>query len=286
MQPVVVGVAASAVMAAAAPVRLTLVDVGYGSAVLVQDSTGVAVLVDGGFREEEKALREALLQAGVDSLAVMVATHGHGDHLEGLTLLLEEGFPIGAVVGNVPHGHPSFAPSFWEHLGALPYRQVRRGDVVEVGAMTLRVLHPDTLTDDPNNSSMVVLLHAGNVRVMLPADIGPMVQDLLVGRGEDLKADLLLAPHHGDEVTMGFWEAVDPSWVLLSVGPNPWDLPQPGFMEEARKRPMVDTRIDGTVVLRCDGGGITIVSRGRQEDASPRRERDMEARLRRWRGGQ
>lgn len=265
--------------------RLAFIDVGYGLSVLVQDSSGTALLMDGGYREEAPMVQEILAEAGVDSLALMIASHGHGDHLEGLALLLQGGFPVGMVIGNVPRGHASFDSLFWSALGEVPYRQVHTGDSLEIGAMALRVLHPDTLTTDLNESSMAVLLRLGTHTVMLPSDIGVLVQEgLAQGGGDGLRSDILAAPHHGDVIEEEFWQMVNPAWILLPVGPNPWELPDSTMLRMAAGRRLCDTRRDGTVIISLDDCGITVASQ-RIHHSEERRETEMAARLERWRHG-
>lgn len=265
------------------PYRLTLIDVGYGLSVIVQDPRGTALLVDGGYAEEATVVMDALAHAGIDSLAVAVASHGHGDHLEGLVALLRERFPIGQVLGNVPKGHASFDSSFWIALGELPYAQMQAGDRAAVGGVGIHVLYPDALTEDLNESSLVLRLTLAAYRVMLPADIGVRGQERLVSAaGDSLASDVLVAPHHGDVIATSFLQKVDPAWIMVSVGPNPWELPAPSTMGLAAQRRLYDTRRDGTVVLTFDGEGISVESR-RPRDLTERREAEMASRLERWR---
>lgn len=266
--------------------RLTLIDVGYGLSILAQDSDGTALLFDGGYREEAPLLRDALSSAGVDSIALMVASHGHGDHVEGLAQLLEGRFPVGLVAGNVPFGHGSFDSVFWRALGSVPYRQARAGDSLTVGSLALHVLHPDTLTENLNESSMVAGLSLGAHRVLLTADIGVQTQEALAATwGHRLASGVLVAPHHGDVIAREFWEAVNPEWVLVPVGPNPWELPDSSVALLADRARLIDTQRDGTVVLALDDGGVSLISRTPLH-CTPRREDDMAERMRRWRRAQ
>lgn len=263
--------------------RLTLIDVGYGLSILAQDSDGTAILFDGGYREEAPLVRTALAQAGIDSLALMVASHGHGDHIEGLAVLLQKRFPVGLVIGNVPQGHASFDSLFWRSLGGVPYRQARAGDSLAVGSLQLQVLHPDTLTENLNESSMAVSLTLGTHRVLLPADIGVHTQEALATRwGQRLRSGILVAPHHGDVIARGFWDAVKPEWVLVPVGPNPWELPDSRVTRLTAEVRLIDTHRDGTVILTLDRGGISLISRT-PHSCTQRREADMAERMRRWR---
>ncbi len=264
---------------------LRMVDVGYGTALLFQDQDQT-ILIDGGYREEAGLLEAELQHAGVESLALMIASHGHGDHLEGLTWLLDRGWAVGEVLGNVDHGHASYASSFWNALARrrLGYRRLRPGDLLSVGDLELFVFHPDTLTKNLNQSSLVVSIKMGRYSVLIPSDIDPATQRSLVRRyGDSLAADILVLPHHGDLLAPEFLEAVSPQWGLLSVGPNPWELPVPHTLTELKARVirLLDTREDGTVVLSFEENGIRIVSRSGPVHGQ-RREKEMAERIRRW----
>ncbi len=265
---------------------VVLVDVGYGSALLCRHQDGMAVLVDGGYAEEIDAVETALTNAGIDSLALIVSTHGHGDHLEGITLLLERLWPVGEVAGNVPWGHGSYDPRFWELLQGrnIPYRQFRGGQNHEVNPFYIKAFHPDTLSRDLNESSLVFSIDLGDATLMISADIGMAIQERLAHRyREQLAADILLLPHHGDHIHPAFLDAISPTWGLLSVGPNPWELPTPVTFSELRRRSirLIDTRTLGTTKLEITRDGI-IMGTHTGPSGTVRREVQMDERIRRW----
>ena len=79
------------------PDRLTVhfLDVGQGDATLIQDPGGAAVLFDGG--PPEAGVARLLRKAGVERLAVVVATHASRDHHGGLAEVLRR-FPVGVLL--------------------------------------------------------------------------------------------------------------------------------------------------------------------------------------------
>jgi competence protein ComEC len=263
-----------------------MIDVGYGTALLFHDGEGTAFLLDGGYREEGVLLESALTRAGVDSLAILIASHGHEDHLEGLTWLLQQGWPVGIVAGNVPSGSARFDSEFWNMVQQrhLPYVQLRRGDSLSVGRFTMHVYHPDTLTRDRNQSSLALSVQAGARKILCPADIDSSTQRELSERfSSDLRSDILMLPHHGDVVDPGFCAHVSPEWALLSVGPNPWGMPVQRTLTEleARRIRLLDTRKNGTVVLSCSTDGVKIVTMS-GPNRLKQREVEMDERIRRW----
>ena len=73
---------------------LTMLDVGHGESVLVTWPTGEHWLIDGG--PPGRGVLQYLRRAGIESLDVVVVTHGHRDHVGGLWPVLEA-FPVKAV---------------------------------------------------------------------------------------------------------------------------------------------------------------------------------------------
>ena len=68
--------------------RVEILDVGQGDAILLQPASAPAVLVDGGPPGDE--LRSKLVAAGVERLGAAVVTHDEADHAGGVDELLDE----------------------------------------------------------------------------------------------------------------------------------------------------------------------------------------------------
>jgi len=266
-------------------ITVTLVDVGYGTAVLLKDRT-TAVLMDGGYAEEIGELENALHDADVESVSVLIASHGHEDHLEGLTRFLENGWPVGSVSGNVEKYSERFSERFWRVLQkrAIPYTKLHTNDEIVFNGIRCEILHPDTLTRDKNASSLVARFRINERTVLIPSDVDVNVQRrLAITVPALLKGDILVLPHHGDLIDPLFLDAVSPRYALLSVGPNPWELPADETLNELSRRDirLLDTRILGTVTISLEPDRLSVVSTTGPGD-SKRREMDMNNRIRRW----
>ena len=271
------------------PPNLIMVDVGYGTAVIMNDDHS-AILMDGGYAEEFDELEKALHAAGIESLTVLIASHGHDDHLEGLILLLENGWPVGAAAANVDYADKRFNDRFWRALRerSIPYTRLTTGDDVTFGTIRCEILHPDTLTRDKNASSLVARFHMGNQTILIPSDIPGNIQRQLVEKiPSQLTGDIVVLPHHGDLVDPLFLDAVSPQYALLSVGPNPWDLPEQETLNELFRRDirLLDTRTLGTITVSLEPDHISMDAATGPGDVK-RRETDMEDRIRRWTGEQ
>ena len=98
---------------------------------------GVAVVVDPPFAIEQLLEPQAARTSGIERV---LETHTHADHLSGHgRLALEHGVPVAI--------HPLAEPEF-------PFEPLADGQVVQVGAVAIRVLH--TPGHRPEHCSFVV----------------------------------------------------------------------------------------------------------------------------------
>lgn len=70
-----------------------------------------------------------------------------------------------------------------------------------------------------NGHSIVLRLSYGNVVTLLTGDVHASMEDELLGRGSQLRAEILKVPHHGsDDVSRRFVERVEPLISIVSAG--------------------------------------------------------------------
>jgi competence protein ComEC len=260
---------------------LDLLDVGQGQTALVTFPSGGQWLVDAGAdavlgHGAGRVLVPALEALGVRSLDALALTHPDPDHLVGAAAVLER-FPVAALwdngQGEAEGAHPAYHEVLdWARGAGVPIR--RTPDLCgehEVGGVRVEVLHPchDPLGFDPalsfNENSLVLRLTHGKVRVLLAGDLGAEGESLLLRRGTDLRADLLVLGHHGSRTstTPGFLSTVAPSVALASCGPwNAYGMPHPEVRRALSRRAaqLFRTDRDGAVRAVSDGRVLSISS--------------------------
>jgi competence protein ComEC len=193
---------------APSPPRVVVLDVGQGDSVLVQ-SRGAAILVDaggafpGGDRGRDAVL-PALAALRVDRLDLLALTHADLDHRGGAPAILR-GLPVARLW--LPHGGRE-APGFAAVLAAAHERGVpvaergSRGEALELDGLRVETLWPPPHARwRGNDASLVVRVTAAGGRVLLPGDLSVDAERALVASGADLRADLLLLPHHGSRTS-------------------------------------------------------------------------------------
>jgi competence protein ComEC len=185
-----------------APSCLVL-DVGHGLAVLA-DGGAARVLGDAGGRGPragERSVLPALRARGALHLDALLISHEDQDHLSAAREVLES-VRVGALV--VPEG---FGAGPWavEVLASaaregVPVIAVAAGDRLRLPGLEVEILHPVRGRGPPpteNGGSLVARVRMDGLSALLPGDVEGEALERLLRSGADLRADVLLLPHHG-----------------------------------------------------------------------------------------
>lgn len=211
--------------------RLTLLDVGQAQAALIELPGGRRVLVDGGgalsrtFDIGRSVVGPAIAWGRPPRLDAVVMSHPDMDHAQGLAWILRR-FAVGRFLTNGQWPEGSLAEAFDAAIadGAPRPEALRAGDVVELGPEArLEVLHPAEgyAGRGSNDNSLVLrLLWRSRPLALLPGDVQQPGIESMVDAGRDLRADVLVLPHHGSKSSLSgmLYEAVGPSQALVSCG--------------------------------------------------------------------
>lgn len=251
---------------AAGELRLTVLDVGQGLAVHAQTAnhdliydTGPQFSPDA--NSGNRILLPYLRAAGVRRLDALVLTHEDQDHAGGALSLLD-GLPVAWTTSSLPEGHP-----FRETTG---HRPCEDGQAWEWDGVRFEMLHPEAAgyaaKRKSNDMSCVLKLSSAHGSALLSGDIESATELALARRqGERLRADVLLAPHHGSRTSSSpeFLAAVGAKTVIFPVGyRNRFRHPNAVVWQrhEATGARLLRTDRDGAVTVRFDAvpPGLTL----------------------------
>jgi competence protein ComEC len=237
---------------AAAPVgglRISVLDVGQGDAILLQPARAPAVLVDGGPPGDDLAAK--LGAAGVRRLGLAVVTHEQSDHAGGIEQLLGR-FPVSRLAyARLSRRLRGEARA----TGAEPVR-VAAGGSLRSGRLRLEVLWPPRALlaeppggADPNAQALVLLARWRDFSMLLTADAEAEAVPLDPG-----PVDVLKVAHHGSEDAglSALLDRIDPQLAVISVGArNPFGHPTAETLATlaGHRVPTLRTDRDGTIVL-------------------------------------
>lgn len=241
--------------------RIDVLDVGQGDAILVTTPGGHRVLVDGGTSSIGLA-RElgAVLPHWERKIDTVVVTHPLEDHIAGVSGLLTR-FRTG---GELDTGATNTTEAFAAYRArAANRREVHRGDRWKWDGATFEVLWPPAgyETKELNDTSVVLRVTYGSVRVLLTGDFEAPAQEALIAlEGEGMAADVLKVPHHGSKSSApAFFAAVQPSLAVISVGAgNQFGHPSPEVLNVLSGTPIYRTDMSGRVRIDIDGERIRV----------------------------
>ncbi|HZX27141.1 MAG TPA: DNA internalization-related competence protein ComEC/Rec2 [Telluria sp.] len=265
--------AASASRPEAGRVHVVAFDVGQGMAVLLETPGGHRLLYDTGpsFGPASDAggrvIAPYLKARGIDTLDAIVVSHSDTDHVGGALTLLDS-VRVGWVLSSLPRAHP---------VARRAARHVRcaAGQEWEWDGVRFTVLHPraDSYDDRslrPNARGCVLRVEVNGHAMLLPGDIEAPQEAALVEQGALLRAEVLLAPHHGSGTssTPDFLRAVAPQTALFQVGyRNRYHHPKPAVFARYADFGIARWRTDEAGALEFDLGDALDVHSYRMEHA-------------------
>lgn len=218
--------------------ELIAADVGQGNALVVR-TAGHTLVYDSGprFSRESDAGHRVLvplLRALGERVDMLMLSHRDSDHIGGAPAVLAMQ-PQAVLVSSIEDNHP---------LQALrPTQRCAAGQRWNWDGVDFEVMHPPAgdyaTTQKSNAMSCVLRVSNGRHTALLAGDIELAQEQRLVAAGRDLRADVLLVPHHGSKTSSSpaFLDAVRPSLALAQVGyRNRFGHPAPPVLERYRER--------------------------------------------------
>lgn len=203
--------------------QLTVLDVGNGLAIAAR-TRNHTLLFDAGPAYSPQAdagnrtIVPYLRAMGVSALDTMIVSHDDLDHYGGASSVMQA-MPVAQLLTSVPDSDPlRFEAERAVHCFA--------GQAWNWDGVQFDLLHParESYSDasiKDNNRGCVLRIAAGKNVALIPADIEARAeQQLLDSNRAALRAQVLIAPHHGSKTSSipDFVRAVDPRIVIYPVG--------------------------------------------------------------------
>ena len=245
--------------------KLSILDVGHGNCAALQDLQGI-VIIDAG---PGNALEIYLREEGIRRIDVVLISHADQDHLGGLiSLLASRVVEIGRVRLNSDslQGSKIWDDLLYEldqldrekRLDFQPFLTPDETGVYDQGSIEIKVLAPNKYLagKGPGGrdrqgrrirtntlSAVIRLSERGNPLALFPGDLDEIGLEALNFTVEDLRAPLLVFPHHGGRVGTngldGFvrtlCEKVRPKIVVFSIGRNSYGSSLPKVVSAVKK---------------------------------------------------
>ncbi|MEN6507408.1 MAG: DNA internalization-related competence protein ComEC/Rec2 [Smithella sp.] len=263
-------------------IRVTSIDVGQGSATLFQLPGAVNMLIDGGgsydssFDIGKLVIAPFLYAKRIRKIDIVVLTHPHPDHLQGLIYILEN-FNVREVWCTGLKAENDLY-LLWEKT--ISERKIKmkylssQSPPVNISGVQIHFLWPlppdsredwETSKDEINDSSLVMKITSGTESFLVTGDISSCVETRLIESGQNLKSDILFVPHHGSNHSSSpdFIRAVSCRYAIISAGKrNVFRHPHPDVLNRYASA--------GTRIYRTDKhGAISIESDGKTMGITP-----------------
>lgn len=237
-----------------AGLRVVVLDVGQGDAILLDPASAPPVLVDGGPPGDD--LRRQLEDEGISGLAAAIVTHDQSDHAGGIEELLGS-FPTQRLL------YGERGPDFLgvARAAGVRARSIAAGSQISSGRLRIDVLWPPRrlleggAAPDPNQAALVLLVRWRGFRMLLTADAEAEAVPIDPG-----PVDVLKLAHHGsdDAGLDALLARTFPRLAVISVGAgNPYGHPTPGTLGTLAEHqvPAVRTDNSGDVTIEVTSEG-------------------------------
>lgn len=263
--------------------HLVVCNVGQGDAIFIRTPNGSDILIDGGPDDSVLNCLSSHMPFWDRTIELMVLSHPHTDHLNGLITVLKRYTVIHYVTENVETQTSSFkrlqAALADQHLTA---KNIFSGDRIDFADKTnILTLWPtrewlDTLklqdskklekegsSLDVNGFCLIQLLSYGDFKVLLTGDSGLIAESkAILGLG---KIDVLKVSHHGSKygTNDSFLSQISPTLAVISVGAkNNYGHPADQVLSLLKKHGIkyLRTDKDGEIEIVTNGKTFSIVN--------------------------
>ncbi|RNL63741.1 ComEC/Rec2 family competence protein [Nocardioides marmoriginsengisoli] len=250
---------------------LVACSVGQGDGLVLAIGRGSAVVVDVG--PDPRLIDRCLRRLRVRAVPMIVLTHFHADHIDGLAGVLR-GRRVREIVTS-PLQEPAAGAATVHREAARAGASVRAaaaGELTSIGAARWQVLGPPASAfpdseSPPNDASLVLLVEVRGIRLLLMGDQERPSQAALRRSHPGLRADVLKVAHHGSsKQDADLIDGLGARLAMISVGAgNDYGHPAGSALAllERAGMPVRRTDLDGDVAVVVDAGGrLSTVSRG------------------------
>lgn len=234
--------------------RVSVLDVGQGQSVALCSGDYTALIDCGGTKNPGAAAASYFHSLGKDRVDLLMLTHFHDDHANGVAELLSRLEVTALAIPDVEPDNPlrleieqraaDAGTEVWyvEALCRIPF-----------GDSELTLYPPPSVEKAGNESCMAVMASSGEWDALVTGDMDQSGEIALLNDWPVPDIELLVAGHHGSRYSTGapFLRRVKPEWAVLSVGYNHYGHPAQETLDRLRQA--------GAAVYRTDQmGNVTI----------------------------
>jgi len=249
--------------------HIVMCDVGQGDAILIRTPSKANILIDGGPDDSVLDCLTNHLPFWDKTINLIILTHPHADHLNGLKSVIERYTVLHFVTDEIESRSQGFK-SLKAKLAAknITAKYLYASDkIIFTNNLVFTTMWPDkdwvasqeanlNSNLDLNQVSVIELLSFGDFKALFTGDAGVRVEDNIAQKVG--KISVLKVPHHGSRTGMSdyFLSLTQPNLALISAGKgNSYGHPAKFSLELLQKYNVktLRTDIDGEIEVVTDG---------------------------------
>lgn len=263
------------------PLKITMLDVGQGDGIVIEESNAGVYLVDGGSSDVKQVGKYRILPflkaEGISKIQGIFISHMDSDHISGIKELLESHSQGEIEIKQVYL--PNIEGKDEAYLGMeekikeqnIGITYLSRGMQLKQQGLEIELLQPVSkgLYQERNEYSMVFRLVYQDFSMLFTGDVEGQGEEELLKSGKLEKTTILKTAHHGSEYTMGeeTLSCIQPEVTLISCGAdNSYGHPHKGFLDRVNKfnSKVYVTMNQGAITVETDGAHMIIYEKCEQ----------------------
>lgn len=241
--------------------QVHFIDVGQADSILLTKGDD-AILIDGGNRADDEVVYSYITGQNISSLDYVFCTHGHEDHIGGLSYILEN-IKTDIVISDDNYDSKTFKNFISTAQSKnIPVKEPKSYDTFSFNDCMIEILAP--LSDrykDYNDNSIVLRLTYDNTSFLFMGDAGFESEAEILNADFNIDCDVLKAGHHGSHTasSMEFLKEASPDIAVISCGrDNSYGHPHSETLNTFNflNIPYMRTDESGTIVISSNGNKL------------------------------
>lgn len=244
---------------------IRFLDVGQADSALVMCG-GKYMLIDGGNVADSSFIYSCLKAEGVQTLDYIVCTHGHEDHVGGLSGALNA-CGVKTVLSSCSSYDSDVFRDFVKYVEKVAAQITipTVGSEYTLGDANFTILSLSKCYENENNNSIVLRLTYGETSFLFMGDAEREAELDILDGGFALVSTLIKIGHHGSESSTSyvFLREAMPQYAVISVGKNnSYAHPDEAVLSRLRDADVTVYRTDqsGDILVKSDGKTLTVTS--------------------------
>jgi len=256
--------------------HVVICDVGQGDAIFIRTPNGSDILIDGGPDNSVLSCLGKHLPFWDRTIEVMILTHPHADHLNGLITVLNRYKILSFVSENLKNTTAGFSELMRVITSQnIETRYVYAGDRFLFGdGLNIQIVGPSkefldqtspwgTIGETGEFASLEMIIEYKNFSVLLTGDSQVMELEEMLKLIQHDNLDILQVPHHGSRfgLTADILDVLKPKIAAISVGKNnKYGHPTPFILDLLKSSNIKTLRTDqvGDIEIVSDGASWRI----------------------------